>query len=106
MNFHLINFLIFCIIKPWMHHAQILVVHLPLEGVNNPKEISTPFHRVKNIVFNFFLKILSYSVNCASLRLSYFFFFVVECSTLMHFLVVIHNDQPCSKYVTLGLMQT
>jgi hypothetical protein len=28
-----------------MHHAQISVVHLPLEGVKNPKEISTPFHR-------------------------------------------------------------
>ncbi len=28
-----------------MHHAQTLVVHLPLEGVENLKEISTPFHR-------------------------------------------------------------
>jgi len=40
-----LNFFIFCIIKPSTHHAQILVVHLPLEGVKNPKEISTPFHK-------------------------------------------------------------
>ncbi len=40
-----------------------------------------------DIVFDFFLKILSYTVNCALIvQLSCFFFFVVEWSTLMHFL--------------------
>jgi hypothetical protein len=34
-------------------HAQISVVHLPWEGVKNPKEISTPFHR--HCVWFFFL---------------------------------------------------
>jgi hypothetical protein len=75
-----------------MHHAQISIMHLPLEGVNNPKEISTPFHKIRYIVFDYFFKILSYIVNCASIVLSYFFFFVVECSTLMHFSIEFSLD--------------
>jgi hypothetical protein len=44
-------------------------------------------------MFDFFLKILSYIVNCASVvQLSCFFFFTMEWSTLMHFSTSFSSD--------------
>jgi hypothetical protein len=47
----------------------------------------------RNTMFSFFLKILSYVVNCALVvQLSCFFFFALKPSTLMHFLASFFSD--------------